>query len=164
MGRMLRCLPLIAACPALAACFGNGGVQRDAPDIRGGWQCTEAFTDLSHGISCTDTGPYQMVQAGTTFTGRYSQRGICRTPQGDVSNTDHGPVSAGQLTGRTLKFAAPNCSYDGSVRADTYDRIDGHVVCQLQDSTRVLNFTGSWNANRDREPGGGAGGGGAPPP
>ncbi len=145
---MLLRLPLIAAGTALAACFGNGGVQPNTADISGAWQYTEAFTDLSHGISCADTGSYQMVQAGTTFTGTYTQRGVCRTPHGDVSNTNNGPVRAGQLTGRTLKFAAPNCSYDGSVRADTYDRIDGHVVCQLQDSTRLLNFTGSWNANR----------------
>jgi hypothetical protein len=148
MGRMLVRLSLIAACTALAACFGNGGVQPNTADISGAWQYTEAFTDLSHGISCADTGSYQMVQAGTTFTGTYTQRGVCRTPHGDVSNTNNGPVRAGQLTGRTLKFAAPNCSYDGSVRADAYDRIDGRVVCQLQDSTRLLNFTGSWNANR----------------
>lgn len=145
---MLLRLPLIAACTALAACFGNGGVQPNTADISGAWQYTEAFTDLSHGISCADTGTYQMVQAGTTFTGTFTQRGICTTPQGDVSNTAHGPVSAGQLTGRTLKFVAPNCSYDGSVRADTYDRIDGHVVCQVQDSTRLLSLTGSWNATR----------------
>ena len=140
--------PLVAACTALAACFGSGGVQPNTADISGNWQYTEAFTDLSHGISCADTGTYQMVQAGTTFTGSYAQRGICRTPQGDVSNADNGPVSAGQLTGRTLKFVAPNCAYDGSVSADTYDRIAGHVVCQLRDSTRLLSFTGSWNANR----------------
>jgi len=140
--------PLVAACTALAACFGSGGVQPNTADISGNWQYTEAFTDLSHGISCADTGTYQMVQAGTTFTGPYAQRGICRTPQGDVSNADNGPVSAGQLTGRTLKFVAPNCAYDGSVSADTYDRIAGHVVCQLRDSTRLLSFTGSWNANR----------------
>src|SRR6266852_3412147 len=126
MGRMLLRLPLIAAGTALAACFGNGGVQPNTADISGAWQYTEAFTDLTDGISCADTGTYQMVQNGTTFTGTYAQRGICQTPQGRVSNADNGPVSQGQLTGRTLKFVAPNCAYDGSVNADTYDRIDGH--------------------------------------
>ena len=148
MGRMPLHSPLVAACTALAACFGSGGVQPNTADISGNWQYTEAFTDLSHGISCADTGTYQMVQAGATFTGSYVQRGICRTPQGDVSNADNGPVSAGHLTGRTLRFVAPNCAYDGSVSADTYDRIAGHVVCQLRDSTRLLSFSGSWSANR----------------
>jgi hypothetical protein len=148
MGRMPLRLPLVAASTALAACFGSGGVQPNTADISGAWQYTEVFSDPSHGISCPDTGTYQMVQTGTAFTGTYVQRGFCRTPHGDVSNTDNGPVSAGQLTGRTLKFTAPNCSYDGSVTVGTYDRIAGHVVCQLRDSTRFLSFTGSWNANR----------------
>ncbi len=137
-----------AALAALGACFGRGGTNPNTADISGAWQYTEAFTDLAHSISCADTGTYQMVQNGTTFTGTYVQRGICLSPQGKVSNTDHGPVSQGQLTGHTLKFVAPNCAYDGSVNADTYDRIDGHVVCELRDSTHLLSFSGSWKANR----------------
>ncbi len=150
MGRMPPAFLLVPAAvlATLAACFGRGGTQANTADISGAWQYTEAFADLSHGVSCADTGTYQMVQNGTAFTGTYAQRGICLTPQGRVSNTDNGPVSQGQLTGRTLKFVAPNCAYDGSVNADTYDRIDGHVVCELRDSTRVLSFSGSWQANR----------------
>ena len=150
MGRMPRFLlvPAPAVLAAFAACFGRGGIQPNTADIGGAWQYTEAFTDIPHGISCADTGTYQMVQTGATFTGTYNQRGICQTPQGNVSNSDNGPVSQGHLAGHTLKFVAPNCSYDGSVNADTYDRIDGHVVCELRDSTRLFSFTGSWKANR----------------
>ena len=140
--------PAAAALAALAACFGGGGTQPHTADISGAWQYTEAFSDLTDGVSCADTGTYQMVQTGTTFTGTYVQRGICQTPQGKVSNEDTGPVSQGQLTGRTLRFAVPNCSYDGSVSADAYDRIDGHVVCELRDGTRVFSFSGSWMATR----------------
>src|SRR5260370_39500532 len=111
MGRMLLRLPLIAAGTALAACFGTGGVQPNTADISGAWQYTEAFTDLSHGISFADTSTSQMVQAATTFTGSSSQRGTCRTPPGDGSDTDHGPSSAGRLTGGTLHVAAPKCAY-----------------------------------------------------
>jgi len=154
MGRILPRLirvsaaAALAACATLAACFGRGGTHPNTADISGAWQYTEAFTDLAHSISCADTGTYQMVQNGTTFTGTYVQRGICQTPQGKVSNADEGPVSQGQLAGHTLKFVAPNCAYDGSVNADTYDRIDGHVVCELRDSTHLLSFSGSWKAIR----------------
>src|SRR2546426_2644048 len=77
MGRMPRFLlvPAPAVLAAFAACFGRGGTHPNTADISGAWQYTEAFTDLTDGISCADTGTYQMVQNGTTFTGTYAQRG-----------------------------------------------------------------------------------------
>lgn len=131
----------------LTACA-NAGTAPNTADVSGFWRFTESFTDVADGISCADTGTYELVQHGAMFSGIYSQSGICVTPQGAVSNADSGSVSAGQMTGRTLRFAAPNCAYDGSLDADTQAHIDGHVACQLSDATRTLKFTGFWKASR----------------
>jgi hypothetical protein len=141
---MRRAVPLLIA---LAACSSAGTAPHTA-DVSGLWRFTESFSDVTDGISCADTGTYFLVQQGAMFSGVYSQHGRCVTPQGAVSNADSGSVSAGQMTGHTLRFAAPNCAYDGSLDPDTQQRIDGHVACQLSDATRTLKFTGFWKASR----------------
>jgi len=139
--RRLAVLLLLTACS-------SAGTAPNTADVSGLWRFTESFSDVTDGISCADTGTYFLEQQGAMFSGVYSQRGVCVTPQGAVSNADSGSVSAGQMTGHTLKFVAPNCAYDGSLDPDTHQRIDGHVACQLSDSTRTLKFTGFWKASR----------------
>ena len=149
--RWSRRRPSLLALGALglvSACYASAGTEPNTVDITGTWTFTESFNDVAHGISCADTGSYEISQMGTAFSGTYTQRGVCPTPQGAVSNADAGAVTAGRMAGHTLRFAAPNCAYDGSVNAPAGDRIDGHVACELRDSTQTLSFAGSWKASR----------------
>ena len=50
--------------------------------------------------------------------------------------------------GRTIRFKAPNCQYDGHTPAETTDRLDGNVVCSVGDQTITYTFTGTWSAER----------------
>jgi hypothetical protein len=150
MGRMSPLWALLVFAGMGGGACAHAGTDPNTADISGSWRYIESFSDVPHGISCTDTGTYYLVQTGTRFTGVYTQSGLCRRPQGPINNADSGSVTDGRMTGRTLRFAAPNCAYDGALNADTFDRIMGHVACTLRDTTNAItfNFTGSWQAER----------------
>ena len=133
---------------AMAACVPHSGTEPNTADVSGSWSFTESFADQVHGISCTDTGTYQLVQSGTAFSGTYRQSGVCHTDQGGVDNSDQGMVTKGQMIGRTLKFQAPNCSYAGALDEASLTSISGQMTCVLQDSTRRFDFAGVWKASR----------------
>lgn len=138
-------MPLLAA--AAVAC-GKSGTEPNLVDISGHWRYVEQFTDVAHQVTCADTGTYEIAQAADGFTGIYAQRGACHGPGINADNTDSGTVSEGHVLGRTIKFKAPNCAYDGQTPLDRSDRLDGHVVCTIGDPTITYNFSGSWSAVR----------------
>jgi hypothetical protein len=129
------------------ACSG-GGTDPNPVDIGGVWHYTEEFTDVPHQTTCRDEGTYDLVQSAAGFTGRYFQRGICTGPFGVADNSDSGFVTDGRVAGRTLRFRAPNCEYDGRKTDDVMERLDGHVVCSVGDETITYTFTGTWSAHR----------------
>jgi len=130
-----------------AAC--DAGTDPNTADVNGRWTFTETFEDRVHGITCTDSGSYDITQVGDTFSGAYYQRGACFTPTGTVDNTDSGTVQAGRVIGRTLRFmVTENCDYEGSVNGTPATTLAGRGVCVLQDVDRTLNFSGTWQATR----------------
>ena len=147
LARPLALLDAVAiAAGVLFAC--RAGTEPNLADIDGSWRYTETFTDVPHSITCADSGTYSLRQAGESFVGLYFQHGMCHLPTGVVDNTDSGTVSEGHLVGRSLRFRAPNCQYDGAVDADSGASISGHVVCVVSDPTKQLNFSGTWQASR----------------
>jgi len=130
-----------------AAC--DAGTDPNTADVSGRWTFTETLEDVPHGISCTDSGSYDITQVGDTFSGLYYQRGACITPTGTVDNTDSGTVHAGRVIGRTVRFmVTANCDYEGSADGEPATTLAGRGVCILQDVDRTLNFSGRWQATR----------------
>lgn len=139
--RTLAILLLAAGCEA--------GTDANTADVSGHWTFTETLADAVHGISCTDSGTYDIAQVGDTFSGAYYQRGACVTPTGTVDNTDSGTVQSGRVIGHTLRFmVTANCDYEGSVSGMPATALAGRGVCVLQDVNRTLNFSGNWQATR----------------
>jgi len=132
---------------AAAAC--DAGIDPNTADVSGRWTFSETFEDRAHGITCTDSGSYDITQVGDKFSGAYYQRGACLTPTGTVDNTDSGTVHSGRVIGRTLRFmVTEHCDYEGSVNGMPATTLAGRGVCVLQDVDRTLNFSGTWQATR----------------
>jgi hypothetical protein len=132
---------------AVAAC--EAGTDANTADVSGHWEFTETFQDVAHGISCVDTGSYEITQAGDQFSGRYGQRGACHTPTGTVDNADSGTVQNGRVIGHTVRFmVTTNCDYEGSASGMPATALAGRGACVLQDVNRTLNFMGTWQATR----------------
>src|SRR5258705_5272646 len=132
---------------AAAAC--DAGTVPNTVDVSGHWVFTETFQDPAHSISCADTGSYEITQVGDQFSGRYGQRGVCRTPTGVVDNTDSGVVQNGRVIGHTVRFmVTANCDYEGSASGIPATALAGRGACVLQDVNRKLRFSGNWQATR----------------
>lgn len=138
-------MPILAA---FGVACGTSGTAPHLVDISGHWAFVERFSDVVHQVTCADTGTYEIVQAADGFTGVYGQHGACRGPGINADNTDSGTVREGHVVGRTIRFKAPNCEYDGRTPADRADRLDGNVVCTIGDPTITYNFSGTWFAVR----------------
>lgn len=133
----------------LAAAGCDAGTDPNTVDVSGHWTFRETLEDVAHGISCTDSGSYDIAQVGDKFSGAYYQRGACITPTGTVDNTDSGTVHAGRVIGRTLRFmVTANCDYEGSASGMPATALEGRGACVLQDVNRTLNFSGTWRATR----------------
>jgi hypothetical protein len=133
----------------LAAVACDAGIDPNTVDVSGHWEFTETFQDLTHGISCADTGSYEITQVGDQFSGRYGQRGVCRTPTGAVDNADSGTVEKGRVVGHTVRFMVTiNCDYEGSASGMPATALAGRGACVLQDVGRTLSFAGTWQASR----------------
>jgi hypothetical protein len=146
ISRRVLVLPTVA-CAIVLAC-GGGGTNPNLVDISGHWRYVERYSDVVHHASCLDSGTYDIMQSVNGFVGVYGQRGYCTTPQGTADNTDSGAVTEGHIVGRTIRFKAPNCQYDGHTPVETTDRLDGNVVCSVGDQTITYTFTGTWSAQR----------------
>jgi hypothetical protein len=146
ISRRVLVLPTVA-CAIVLAC-GGGGTNPNLVDISGHWRYIERYSDVVHHASCLDSGTYDIMQSVNGFVGVYGQRGYCTTPQGTADNTDSGAVTEGHIVGRTIRFKAPNCQYDGHTPVETTDRLDGNVVCSVGDQTITYTFTGTWSAQR----------------
>ncbi|HTH66319.1 MAG TPA: hypothetical protein VL563_16670 [Gemmatimonadales bacterium] len=143
-----RFLALAAVTFAIAVACSGGGTNPNLVDISGHWRYVERYADVPHHASCVDSGTYEIEQSMNGFVGAYGQRGYCVTPQGTADNTDSGSVTEGHVIGRTIRFKAPNCEYDGHTPVESADRLDGNVVCSVGDQTITYTFTGTWFAER----------------
>ncbi len=126
----------------------QGGTQPNLVDITGHWEFVELFSDPAHQLTCADTGSYELVQTVNGFAGTYGQRGRCFGPGFNADNSDSGAVTEGRVTGRTIRFKAPNCEYDGRVPDGSDNEVSGRVVCSVSDATNTFNFAGTWSAIR----------------
>ncbi len=144
----LSLLPALAIAIAWAGCVATGGTEPNPVDIGGTWSFVEQFTDLDHQITCSDTGTYVITQSASGFVGIYTQRGACVLPGGVVDNSDSGAVTDGRVVGRTIRFKAPNCEYDGRMETENAARLTGYVACELSDQQTIYSFSGTWSAVR----------------
>jgi hypothetical protein len=140
--------PVLAITAVCVRCVASGGTEPNPVDIGGTWSFVEEFTDLDHHITCADTGTYVITQSASGFAGSYTQRGACALPAGLVDNSDSGAVTDGRVVGRTVRFKAPNCEYDGRVLIENMDRLTGHVACEIGDQQVTYSFAGTWSAVR----------------
>ena len=133
----------------LAAVGCGAGTDPNTADVGGSWRFTETLEDRAHGITCADTGTYEITQMGDRFSGLYGQSGVCRTPGGAVDNTDSGTVQGGRVVGHTVRFMVnANCEYEGSLTGMPANHLAGRGSCVLQDANSTLNFLGTWQATR----------------
>jgi len=144
----LSVLPPMAIVAVWAGCVATGGTEPNPVDIGGTWSFVEEFTDLDHHITCADTGTYVITQSASGFAGSYTQRGVCVLPAGRVDNSDSGAVTDGRVVGRTVRFKAPNCEYDGRLLVENIDRLTGYVACEISDQQVTYSFSGTWSAVR----------------
>jgi hypothetical protein len=142
-----RVLPPIAVSLVWLQCA-KGGTEPNLVDVTGHWEFVEQFSDPVHQVTCSDTGGYDIVQTVDGFVGVYGQRGACRGPGINADNADSGLVSEGHVAGRTIRFKAPNCAYDGHLPVESDDQVSGHVACTIGDANITYNFTGTWAAAR----------------
>ena len=137
----------LALVVAVAAC--QAGTDANPIDLNGRWEFTETFADFLHGISCADTGTYEITQQGDRFSGHYAQRGLCHTPTGNVDNSDSGSVAGGRVVGHTLSFmVTANCQYQGNASGMPARQLSGLGVCVLLNGSDTLRFNGTWQASR----------------
>ncbi len=130
------------------SCSGDGSGP-GVPAISGRWNYREIFRDELHLITCVDTGTYDIVQSGATFTGTYLQTGTCRTPSGPADNRARGTVEGGRIVGLTVRFLAPPCcEYEGLLMGSPPNGVAGRGVWTLQAAGVTYNFSGTWEANR----------------
>ena len=147
MLKSMRVLPPVLSALVAAAC--QAGTDANTVDVSGRWAFAETFVDRIHGISCADTGTYEITQVGDRFSGIYAQRGICQTPTGAVNNADSGKVESGRVIGRTVRFmVTANCEYAGTANGMPAMELAGDGACVLQDIGRTLTFSGTWKATR----------------
>ena len=126
----------------------KGGTEPNLVDISGHWEFVERFTDPAHQLTCADTGSYEIVQTVDGFFGTYGQRGQCSGPGLNADNADSGAVTEGRVAGRTIRFKAPNCEYDGRLPDESDDQVAGRVFCSVSDANTTLSFSGTWSAAR----------------
>jgi hypothetical protein len=130
---------------AAAAC--NAGTDSNTAEVGGRWRFTETLEDRVQGITCADTGTYDITQMGDRFSGLYGQSGVCRTPGGAVNNADSGTVQGGHVIGQTIRFMVDaSCEYEASVSGMPATQLAGRGTCVLQDANRTL--LGIWQATR----------------
>jgi hypothetical protein len=131
----------------LAAVGCGAGTDPNTADVSGRWTFTETLEDRAHGITCADTGTYEITQMGDRFSGLYGQSGVCYIPGGAVDNADSGTVQGGHVIGRTIRFMVDaTCEYEASVTGVPATQLSGHGTCVLQDANRIL--LGTWQATR----------------
>lgn len=136
---------------AFLACGGDGNGSPTAPrvpSIAGVWNFSETFTDQVHSISCSNQGTFNISQSGSTFTGTFSQTGVCTGPGGSFDNSGSGNISGGQISGQTVSFQVPFCQYQGTLSGDPPHRMSGTVSCSFQEAGETFNFAGNWQASR----------------
>lgn len=118
---------------------GSGGSGTPA-DIHGIWDWTEIITDAAQSVQCNDTGSFAFTQTTTSFTGDGDQIGTCTGPGGSADNTQSYAVTNGHVSGTTLSFSEPGCSYSGTVQGNPPSQITGQLACGTA--------TGTWSATR----------------
>lgn len=120
-----------------------------SPSVQGHWVYHESFSDILNGLTCADSGTYDLVESSGKFTGTYVQQGACHTADWKIIDiSDKGPVTSGQVSGRHILFQAPGCSYDGLIRVNDENHVDGHVVCRASLGGTTFDLSGSWSADR----------------
>lgn len=134
---------------ALACSLSDSSAPATTPSVQGRWSYHESYTDALNGLSCADSGTYDLVEAGLRFSGTYVQWGACHTQDRVVIDiSDKGPVTDGQVSGRHILFKAPGCSYDGLIRVDNENHVEGNVVCSASLSGTTFHLSGTWFADR----------------
>lgn len=149
--RQFPCAILAAALGgiAVACALTDSTDPAPPPSVQGQWNYREAFTDLLNGLTCSDTGTYNLVESAGKFSGTYRQVGSCHTTDWQVIDiSSHGDVTDGQVSGRHILFRAPGCSYDGLIRVNEENHVQGTVACSASTGGTTYNFTGNWSADR----------------
>ena len=142
---------LVVACAGAAVACGltDSTSPSATPSVAGTWSYVESFTDNLNGLTCADTGIYNLVESAGSFSGTYVQTGVCRTTDRQVIDNSHkGSVTDGQVTGRHILFKAPGCAYDGLIRVDDDNHVEGTVVCSASTGGTTFHLSGSWSARR----------------
>lgn len=148
---MSRASSLALVVGFLYACGGDGDggpAAPSVPNIAGIWNYSETLTDAVHSISCNDTGTLNILQSGSTFTGTYSQTGVCSGPGGAIDNSGSGTVSGGQISGNSVSFFTDFCQYQGTLSGSPPNRATGGGSCTFQEAGVTFNFAISWQASR----------------
>jgi len=136
---------------ALGGSFACGGENPAAPagppaSIDGDWYYGETFRDAAQQISCSDTGVISVAQVGDGFGAFVVVNGNCITPAGSFPFSDSGAVTGGHVSGNTVTFTAPGCSYSGTAQGTPPATVSGTLRCTQTDQGVTITLTGTWRA------------------
>lgn len=146
---MSRILAAFLVGVGTAACGGGDGTGPSLLSLAGVWNYSETLTDQPHSISCNDAGTISVTQSNSTFTGTFTQTGLCTGPGGSVDNSGSGAVTGGQISGSNVSFQVPFCQYQGSLSGgNPPNRMTGTLSCSFQEAGVTYNFSGTWQASR----------------
>ena len=125
-------------------------------DISGEWTFHEEATFLFFHVAgnatkafrCSSDGTYTFVQTGDTFTGSFDQVGVCAAADGTSfpNNFTDAPVTDGTIQGRSFRFVADGCPYEGAVRGPTLSEMGGAGRCG--GGGTFGTYRASWSATR----------------
>ena len=153
---MKTCTFCLLAVLALAACDTvsdtNGATGTPPIRIQGNWTYSFDVVDETGEATCQTRGSIAInqTQAGDQFGGLISGVYSC-TYGGDTNDqTAVLPISAGELSGLSVRFIAFGCTHLGAASGDPATSMSGGLTCTFPltpgGPTRV--FSGSWGANR----------------
>ena len=145
----MRCHSLLLL--ALGAALACGGENPAAPagppvSIDADWYYGEHFSDQAHQITCSDTGVISVTQAGDGFGALLVVNGSCASPAGSFPFSDSGAVSGGHVSGNTVTFTAPGCSYSGTAHGAPPATVSGTLQCSQTEQGVTFTFNGTWQA------------------
>jgi len=139
---------LLLALGAALACGGENPAAPAGPPARidGDWYYGEHFSDQANQITCRDSGVISVAQAGDGFGALVVVNGTCVGPGGSFPFSDSGAVTGGHVSGNTVTFTAPGCSYSGTAHGTPPSSVSGSLSCTQTDQGVTLTLTGTWQA------------------
>ena len=141
-------VPLMLAVTACIELPNGEPDEERAIDVSGPWRYSATFTVPSFTTTCVEAGNLTITQSGATFSGTWTTTGSCDPPRAELTAGGSGSVSAGRITGTSIRFMGSDaCSFEGVI-AEPH-RMSGTASCAFSLGAQQHTATGTWQAERE---------------